>query len=471
MNRLWQNSIVIALAVASGWSVATVARAAGDCQVRGFADERLTYQQAWLRAPLPPNDFPEQRSLTELNLQPKCKGDEYRAYADLSLLLRDQSRYVSVGKNGGADDATDDVPYRARATASLATNEAYLAHDFSGGASLLAGKKRIVWGAGFAFNPSDLINPAKDPTDPQNQRKGVWLAQAEVPFAADTLSFVLSPNVTERPGGMPDKVLRYHEGKGPERYDHYLTAVRYYMLLGGADVNLVGYYTNRYGDAFEHKFRLGFSVSKIVGNWALYNETLLSQGSAELEPNPACVGDETDAQRCLFHRQELFERSRQNDKRVYPRLVLGTRYQFEDDPALVVEFLHQNDGYSQHEFQSLVDLGAYVQRNTNVGLVDALQGQGRPLMKNYLAINYGDYKWNDDLGFFGSSLMNLQQGSGFAGPGVNYAPADWVKLSLRALELVTTKEGATIPGSRYRATEEELLGYQHSLIAEIKAYY
>lgn len=58
-------------------------------------------------------------------------------------------------------------------------SEAYLDAPLQDGFRLLLGKKRIVWGAGLAFNPTDVLNPPKDPTDPTFQRAGAWLAQAE----------------------------------------------------------------------------------------------------------------------------------------------------------------------------------------------------------------------------------------------------------------------------------------------------
>jgi len=59
-------------------------------------------------------------------------------------------------------------------------NEAWLRADVSDTIVLLAGKRRIAWGTGFFNNPTDFVNPPKDPSDPEAQRMGVWSVQAGI---------------------------------------------------------------------------------------------------------------------------------------------------------------------------------------------------------------------------------------------------------------------------------------------------
>src|SRR4029077_9652932 len=75
--------------------------------------------------------------------------------------------------------------------------------------NFLIGKKRIVWGSGFAFNPTDLINPPKDPTDPNLQRAGAWVARVELPFKWFTLSALFAPSVLYQYNGLPSQMLIY----------------------------------------------------------------------------------------------------------------------------------------------------------------------------------------------------------------------------------------------------------------------
>jgi hypothetical protein len=59
-------------------------------------------------------------------------------------------------------------------------NEAYLSIGLSDVLFLNMGKKRIVWGVAYFENPSDFINPEKDPTDPKAEKRGVYCTELEL---------------------------------------------------------------------------------------------------------------------------------------------------------------------------------------------------------------------------------------------------------------------------------------------------
>jgi hypothetical protein len=85
-------------------------------------------------------------------------------------------------------------------------------HDFVPQLNVVLGKKRIVWGAGLAFNPTDLLNPRRDPTDPTFQRAGAWVAQLEAPFETMTFSLLFAPTVLESMSGIPAAFMQPKEG-------------------------------------------------------------------------------------------------------------------------------------------------------------------------------------------------------------------------------------------------------------------
>ncbi|MFH1563226.1 MAG: hypothetical protein ABIF11_07425 [Nitrospirota bacterium] len=77
--------------------------------------------------------------------------------------------------------------YLNRACLSLKIKELYL----------LVGKQSIVWGTGFAWNPTNYINPPKDPTKPKSseiEEKGVTAIKAEMPVRAGNWTVVISPH-------------------------------------------------------------------------------------------------------------------------------------------------------------------------------------------------------------------------------------------------------------------------------------
>ncbi len=63
---------------------------------------------------------------------------------------------------------------------SFLVNELYSDLNFSDVFFIRLGKQRLKWGAGFIFNPSDPVNPPKDPTALRAVREGVPALKAEV---------------------------------------------------------------------------------------------------------------------------------------------------------------------------------------------------------------------------------------------------------------------------------------------------
>jgi hypothetical protein len=63
---------------------------------------------------------------------------------------------------------------------SLTINELYTDVNFGDLFYLRLGKQRLKWGAGFVYNPSDPVNPPKDPTATRAVREGVPALKAEL---------------------------------------------------------------------------------------------------------------------------------------------------------------------------------------------------------------------------------------------------------------------------------------------------
>jgi hypothetical protein len=59
-------------------------------------------------------------------------------------------------------------------------NELYADLNMGDALFLRLGKQRLSWGAGFVFNPSDPVNPPKDPTASRSVREGVPALKAEL---------------------------------------------------------------------------------------------------------------------------------------------------------------------------------------------------------------------------------------------------------------------------------------------------
>ncbi len=91
-------------------------------------------------------------------------------------------RYTTLGLldfTFRADSLLDHADGAAIERLSFAVNELYADLNFGDLLYLRLGKQRLKWGAGYVFNPSDPVNPPKDPTAARAVREGVTALKAE----------------------------------------------------------------------------------------------------------------------------------------------------------------------------------------------------------------------------------------------------------------------------------------------------
>jgi hypothetical protein len=82
-------------------------------------------------------------------------------------------------------------------TLSFDVNQLYADLNFGDLLFLRAGKQRLKWGAGWVFNPSDPVNPPKDPTEALQTKEGVPALKAEL--ITSLLSLALFSTFYESP--------------------------------------------------------------------------------------------------------------------------------------------------------------------------------------------------------------------------------------------------------------------------------
>jgi len=93
-----------------------------------------------------------------------------RGYKALGLLDFTFSDSAVIGNNGGA--TVEKLSFK--------VNELYTDLNFGDLVYARAGKQRLSWGAGYVFNPSDPVNPPKDPTASRSALEGVPSLKAEI---------------------------------------------------------------------------------------------------------------------------------------------------------------------------------------------------------------------------------------------------------------------------------------------------
>jgi hypothetical protein len=447
-------------------------------QVGGYLSQRVAYQQIAPNGPIAAGDLPSIATLTEANVQLKVnlgtRGSF--AYADLSLVYQGGWLfYEDDGHGGRAQVPNHDVPALHPA---VVPSELYLSLSPRPWLNLLVGKKRITWGAGFAFNPTDLINPPKDPTDPNYQRAGNWLARVELPFEKFTLSALFAPQALYTQSGLPYAFMRYPSyapAAGADTRDqtsHYLLAGRLYALLASTDLNLIYYFSNAYQDDFRNKSRLGLSLSRyFFTDYELHAEALLTRGSARSFPVHACL---VDATACAGGTP--FATNKTGSTAFYPRIIAGTRRMFADESLLSIEYYYQRDGYSDQEFADAIALQSFAKAQPTI--MTAASGSALPqryafdpLRRHYLILSYSKPRIADDWTVGAVLIAGMRDLSGVLSPSVAWNARAWLNLGLYGfLPIHGLGVGeAQVAGASF--SEYGLSPYAFRVLFEARGYY
>ncbi len=417
-------------------------------EANGYLNLRGTYSRSRVHGLIATDQMPQLGAQAELNAQVKVTYSPKRfAYFDVSLIP--QAGWDYRGEDASGKEVSVDSSNNAAAQPVASLNEVYLLHEVVPQLNLLVGKKRIVWGSGQAYNPTDLLNLRKDPTDPTFLRTGAWMARVEVPVENITLTALFAPQVTEQLNGLPYQFLEYPSWDRKDNQLHYLTALRAYALVADADVNLMLYFSNRYNDAFERKVRFGGSFSRyFFKDYELHAEVLVQNGSSRDYVNGSCVANVMQAIGCAVSHQDLLSKPRLNDGVIYPKVLVGTRRQFDDDSFVSLEYLYQADGYSQSQFQDFVNAADLIHQARALGLpVGAIPGAANfgqpaastdgvpqrfsfdPLRQHYLFATYNKPRIKDDFTAQLVLIADLSDLSTLWVPSLAWSATEWLTIT------------------------------------------
>lgn len=196
--------------------------------------------------------------------------------------------------------------------------------------NLLAGKKILKWGTGYAFNPTGVVEPQRNPSDPAdrlNQNDGRTLVSLTAFLGKSSLTFVYLNDAQFR-----DRSFAWGTGE---------YAFRAYAFLGGLDLSLIGHY--RDGDRLE----AGANGSYVIGeNLELHGEILAHRGSSVLY-HPSILTDTPQQSYMSYPCVPLYDRSR----RIFARILVGGQYTFENGVNIVLEVYHNGEGLSRKEWK------------------------------------------------------------------------------------------------------------------------
>lgn len=467
-------------------------------EANGYLSTRGAFTRSRINGLIPTHDQPQFTGLAELNGQLKVSFLERSfTYADLSLIAQMAGNFKATDNDGNEIIVQPhDVPAN-RPVVSL--NELYVLIEPLPQLNLMLGKKRVVWGSGQAFNPTDLLNVRKDPTDPTSQRAGTWMARVEVPLETLTFTAVWAPSLLKQTSGVPQQFLTWPTWDQKDTELHHLVALRAYALVADADVNLMFFYSHLYNDSFRDKLRFGASFSRyFFTDYELHTEFLIQQGSARDYINHDCITSALVALSCNSAGKPFVAQTKLNDSSYTPRLLVGTRRQFDDESFLSVEYLYQADGYTAAQFQDQVSaldlvaqakaLGVPANRLPNLTPTASTDGVPQrftfdPLGQHYAFLTYSKPRIFDDWTAQLVTIFNLQDLSSIWTPSISWSTTEWLTLSaigfipVPGLDSLAAKRPAvaatdTKPAIDERAVSEySNLPLQYRVLLEARIFY
>ncbi len=433
----------------------------------GYVDSRTT--GAWTQL----DGAPGLTELVEANAQIKLTPHEkVTLYTDTSLFW--QGAFLV---QGGDKDLANYRP-------TIVLSEAYADLPLQEHFRLLVGKKRIVWGAGMSFNPTDALNPPKDPTDPTFQRAGAWLTELEWGFEKVAISLVGAGKVTRQYAGLPTSLIVYPEHPTAEvvrglatddRDDqaHFAFTGRLYLLAGDVDVNLIYSYSNLYNDAFRTKSKGGLSLSRVFGNLEVHAEASLYSGSSKLVVNADCV-DAPVA--CVLRGLAVTSRPDLDKEWLNTQTVVGARYQF-DNGTLSAEYYFNGEGQDAAGYRRIATLSLQNPTLAQQAL-GASSNPGTPqkftlnaLRRHYLVLQGTRTQAWDDWTFSGSALIGLEDLSMQLVPQVQWMPKEWLQLTAAVYVPITGLDSESVKVGDARYGQFTLSPFQTRVLFQARAFF
>lgn len=292
--------------------------------------------------------------------------------------------------------------------------EAYISATPTGRLTVDAGKKSILWGKGYAWNPAGFINRAKDPDDPSLSLEGRTF------LGVDFIQSFAKGSVTNMGfTGLLFPVI--DDWSNPEWGDDgdLLIAAKLYLLWHDTDLDFI------YFDGPEQPRSYAFDFSKnLAENIEIHGELAFQ------EDVPHVVID-----------AEGTARQAREDQLSY---LLGVRYLNAIDTTFIAEYYHNGAGYDRGELEDFFAFQEAAFREWEAtGDPSILEAADRITRFYYQQRNFGnDYfyfkisqKEPFDILYFNpwaAVVVNLNDFSFHLQPGLTWTPVTNLEMNFRA---------------------------------------
>lgn len=282
----------------------------------------------------------------------------------------------------------------------IIVNESYYSFNVPS-FNLLVGKKKIDWGTGFAWNPSDQINKHKNPLDIYENREGANLFKLDFSVLDSDITGIYQLSSSESGSGRHIKISK--------NINNFNVAAYYSKVLN------------------ENEFAGIMGTGYITDRWEFHFETATQRGRIQPLPNYNPVSG-------------VYSYVADPDKNFLTSYLCGFRYSLsEKNFYAILEYYKNSRGYSGGEGQTYFDyLKTVEQKPVKTPIDNAYIAQSL----NISSTNFQDQytfvcvrKSNDlntlEIGF--DSIFSLADGSGVIIPLAKKVVVENLEAQLRLL--------------------------------------
>jgi hypothetical protein len=281
-------------------------------------------------------------------------------------------------------------------------NQMFVQMDLWDNWVIIAGRSLQRWGTGYAFNPTDVLAPEKELRDPDNtEKRAVGNDMFKLEYFGGTFSLALCMFYQ----------LRFHSGL---RVDEGNLAFRLYKNLWDADLSVIALFNSR-----EHPL-WGMNFAYVIGErLEIHSEISAQKGGYQYYHS--ILKDPI-----TLYREDPFVRIRENEP-FNCKYLLGFQYTFSKNILWVAEYYHQDQGYSQKEWNRVIDYLHYLNDQRNTTLQDLAEANllwalkvysSKGTMRDY-CMNHWDFPIKDRIHLTATVLTNMHDFSSIFIPQVN----------------------------------------------------
>ncbi len=288
------------------------------------------------------------------------------------------------------------------------TRQAYAQYSWAG-ASLRVGKQRVAWGSGFAWNPTNRLEPPKNPANTSLEQEGSWAVRLDAQPAPWAGLILVASQGDAGAGDLPFATGARKRNTG---------ALRARFLAKDTDLALV------MSGGERQPTLVGLDVGRSVGGVALHAESAVYEGSELAPARP--------------------------DERFF-RLVAGALWT-RDTTSLSAEYFYNGEGYDAARAGAYLEgLDAAYASATNPALPASARDEalrrylagasipfasGLGLRRHYLQASWsrGEIRgqWTASL----RGVVGLSDGGVALTPGLAFSPRGNLTLSLDGVLLL-----------------------------------